>query len=103
MNILYCPVCRSKLEIFDQLPLETLLEHVMCVEPSIKDAYRCSNARCETHVPKVMWNSKGELYASDLIGLRNLIFINNNDGPFGSFERKYNEREIKGQNDRSLG
>lgn len=84
-----CPSCKSELVVKGQERLETLVEHVECIEPSLKDSYICSNSDCVTHEFGIRWNDNGEMY-SKKFSYKDKIFIDNNNAPFGSFQRKLN-------------
>jgi uncharacterized protein YbaR (Trm112 family) len=83
-----CPVCKSELIVNGQERLETLMEHVGCREPSMKDSYICNNSNCITHQYGIRWNSNGELYCKKYYRENEIGFIDNNSAPFGSLERK---------------
>lgn len=88
---MHCPICKTELVEWKQLRLETLDEHVMNAKPSYKMAYVCPNTKtCAATLadgkPVVFWNENGELYGNPT----GLPFINNNDAPFGTFQRKIN-------------
>jgi uncharacterized protein YbaR (Trm112 family) len=86
-----CPVCKSELIVNGQERLETLMEHVDCREPSLKDSYICSMKECPTHKAGVRWNESGELYCKDFYLESKLYkYIDNNNAPFGSFQRQLN-------------
>lgn len=97
-----CPVCRAKLIVNGQERLETLIEHVECREPSLKNSYICSNLNCPTHEFGVRWNDDGEFYCRKYDYDRYLKFIDNNNAPFGSFERKLNVEIYKHDEDFTL-
>lgn len=84
---LQCPHCRADLVVTGRDYLETICEHVECVIPTLKDKYECSNLDCETRKRGIVWNAYGERYGG---GYPCDIFIDNNDGPFGSYSRKAN-------------
>jgi len=81
-----CPHCRSDLVVTGMAYLETSIEHVECVSPSLKEKFECSNRDCKTHLCGIVWNRYGERY----FGHTFKEFINANDGPFGSWSRKAN-------------
>lgn len=85
-----CPYCKSELKIEGQKYLETLVEHVEDVEPSLKNSYICSNEDCITRIAKINWNDSGELYCKNYLLEKTIKYINNNNAPFGSLERKFN-------------
>ena len=82
-----CPCCKTELVITGQARLETLDEHVSSVDPCLKDKYECPNPSCATH-EKCCWNDLGDCY-SKTYGEK-LPFIDDNNGPFGSFTRRIN-------------
>jgi len=84
-----CPVCKSELIVLEQKYLETLIEHVENIPPSLKDSYICSNSNCASHKFNIHWNEYGETY-SDFSNREFFQFIDNNNAPFGSYQRKSN-------------
>jgi hypothetical protein len=63
---IYCPVCKSKLEITHRDRYEDLSEHVSNPNgtPSMKDGYQCLNvAWCEASLLNFSWIQDGECYA----------------------------------------
>ena len=80
-----CPVCKTELAPGEMLRLETLEEHVCDpnAEPALKQSYHCSNPDCSAEGSGIIWNRNGERY-----GAGKLEWIDGNDAPFGSFERK---------------
>ena len=57
----FCPYCGAPLEQTNRMEkLETLCEHVSCIEPSLKSVYKCS-AHCELSKTS-KWNFDGEMY-----------------------------------------
>jgi len=73
-----CPVCKAELYIKEQLPLETLSEHVCDPDGIVsnKNAYSCSNVNCYSHSCDCVWNSDGEIYYYFLSSLKTLDFFN---------------------------
>ncbi len=94
-----CPCCKTELVVTGQARLETLDEHVSCVEPSMKDKYECPNSCCEAF-QEIFWNSDGERY-SKAYG-KKVHFIDNNDAPFGSFTRRINVEIYKKDEEKDL-
>ena len=96
-NKMRCPVCRCELVEYKMLPLQTADEHIMgCENPSLKMAYCCPNTKnCACTFadgkPVVYWNEDGELYGNAM----GLPAIDNNNAPFGSFQRKINVEVYK--------
>ena len=86
-----CPVCESHLIVTGQARIETLAEHVCDPNgtPSLKDKYECSYKGCLSQ-GNIFWNEYGELYSTSWSASENIPFINMNDAPFGSFQRKSN-------------
>jgi len=84
-----CPICKSKLVFWKQLELETLDEHVWCLPVVAKNAYICSNDDCIGSSKGVCWNDGGTFYDISL-GAKDIKFINDNNGAFGSFQREIN-------------
>lgn len=80
-----CPICKAELISNEMAYLETLDEHVNCVEPTLKSVYICSNNDCITRKKEseVYWNRDGEIY-----GAWGNTYDGINLGPYGSFERK---------------
>jgi len=90
MNIekqMKCPRCKSDLVQGKDMPLETLSEHVCDPNgtPCMKPSYHCSNPNCEAGHEHVIWDQDGETY-----GGRDIKWIDDNNAPFGSFQRKCN-------------
>lgn len=88
-----CPICKTELVITGQARLETLDEHVSCCEEiTFKSVYQCPNQSCEACKNELIWNSWGEFYTfrSPQEFKYNYGFIDNNNAPFGSFQRKCN-------------
>lgn len=89
-----CPSCKSPVIITGQKEYETLSEHVS--NPNLdsypqRDAYQCSDENCITKKNDIFWSYMGERYGV----INNTFhddhfFINKNDAPFGSSQRKYN-------------
>lgn len=92
--VMKCPCCRTELIVKRQMRLETLEEHVCNPngEPSLKNAYECSNRDCPSVPPALVWDEFGSLYVTgkDFYTSKGIPFINNNNAPFGSFERRWN-------------
>lgn len=99
---MYCPVCKERLYITGKARMETLSEHVENVEViSKKDKYECLNDKCQAY-NKVFWNFNGETYTNRQFGffiLDEIDFINGNNAPFGSFQRKMNVEILKHDED----
>lgn len=98
---MYCPVCRKELIVWKNLPLETLGEHVSDPnsEPCEKPAMICSDTSCFTHKLGMMWDDiEGGLFYSGKYPTKGELaamiishpFIDGNNAPFGSFNRKWN-------------
>ncbi len=63
---IYCPVCKSKLEVTHRDRYEDLSEHVSNPNgtPSMKDGYQCMNVDwCEASLLNFVWISDGDCYA----------------------------------------
>jgi hypothetical protein len=88
-----CPSCKASLVVTGRERLETLVEHVSDPNgtPSMKDKYECSDLSCPTR-GFYFWNSYGETYTSaELYRVKPMVpFIDGNEGPFGSLERRLN-------------
>lgn len=90
---IFCPACRSKLVVSGQEHLQNLWEHVFTPneEPSLKNFYTCENQQCECNIYNIKWSEYGEVYAGKkYIEFENIQFINNNDAPFGTYQRQAN-------------
>ena len=110
-----CPACRNELIITGQEQLETLDEHICNPngEVSFKDTYECLNKDCQTF-QIAMWGPDGELYSNYSRNLsdeefskihnqfKNIKYIDNNSGPFGTFERQLNVEIRKHDEDHPL-
>lgn len=84
-----CPACKSELIVGGQKHLETSEEHVMCIEPSLKDFYVCSNTNCDCNKLHVVWDQWGDYYSgSNWKQAKDIKFIGNNYGAFDSFARQ---------------
>ena len=92
--VMRCPCCRTELIVKQQMRLQTLDEHVCNPngEPSLKNAYECSNKDCPSVPPALVWDEFGDLYVTgeNFCASKDIPFINNNNAPFGSFTRKWN-------------
>lgn len=98
--IMLCPVCKKLVVPWKEMRLETMDEHICNPngEPSYKMAYRCSDEKCITNTFTIFWNDEGELYTDDFIPFRDMNaipFINGNNAPFGTFQRKCNVEVYK--------
>ena len=63
---IYCPVCKSKLEVTHRDRYEDLTEHVSNPNgtPSMKDGYQCTNVDwCEAALLNFTWIQDGDCYA----------------------------------------
>lgn len=94
LKTIFCPACLKPLKVVGQGKLETLNEHVSCSEVSMKDKYACVSETCPTH-GVVFWNEDGELYIErpyreNMEKRSKIQFIDNNDAPFETFQRKCN-------------
>lgn len=90
---LKCPSCLATLVVFGQGRLETLDSHVSQYDPPLLDKYQCPEEDCMTRASGVFWNMDGELYIVDYPKFRSLpepIYVENNNGPFGSISRQIN-------------
>lgn len=91
---LKCPVCKKDLEEWEERRLQTLDEHICDPNgiPSLKMSYRCPDESCMTRQQGVFWNEDGELYTEEYVmDIKTIIpFIDNNNAPFGSFQRQSN-------------
>jgi uncharacterized protein YbaR (Trm112 family) len=86
-----CPICKTTLVLKDQGYYETLGEHVSNPNgyPSLKDGWGCPNEACPANKDNLSWLSDGEGPYHEKIGIE-YPYINNNSGPFGSYQRKSN-------------
>ena len=86
-----CPICKTELKVTGQERLVTLDEHISCCEEiSLKDKYQCLNKNCEASIDELMWGEDGAYYPQGKNWGKKYVFIDNNNGPFGSFQRKCN-------------
>jgi len=94
MNEIKCPKCKCLLKEWKMIRVETLDEHVTNPNgiPSKKMVYICSDAKCLSRKMGVFWNYVGELYSKKYIRDMDEVikWINNNDAPFGTFQRRAN-------------
>ena len=83
-----CPCCLAELELGKRMKLETLTEHVCNPngEIALKDSYHCSNTECQAYKDEVVWNEDGERYGFK----NNSSWLNGNDAPIPSFQRRMN-------------
>ena len=82
-----CPKCKEVLVVTSQERLETLDEHVMCVEPTLKDTYQCINENCPCSSKNYRWNKYGEFYSGG--EYPNKTFAKDElTSPYNSFQRK---------------
>jgi hypothetical protein len=96
-----CPICKSELIVTGQAQLETLDEHVCNPngEVSFKNKFECSSPICQSH-GKIIWNEWGELYHQEGCSFNEKFnFVDNNDAPFGSFQRCCNVEIYKHDED----
>jgi hypothetical protein len=92
-----CPVCKSDLNRGKDLHLETLDEHILQPnnKPSLKASYHCINTKCYEYTHDVVWDEYGDRYGG-YRGMDDYIpWIDNNDAPFGSIQRKINVEVYK--------
>lgn len=96
-----CPICKTKLVTTKKARLETLEEHVCCVDKiSLKDAYNCPNISCQANIFKLLWSESGDCYFT---GCRdNLNFIDGNNAPFGTINRKIYVEVYKHDEDKTI-
>lgn len=89
-----CPICKTELITTCKRRLQSIEESVLYPndKASFKDAFHCPNKECEASKDNLCWNEWGEYYMLDWGKSRDkeYAFINNNNGPFGSFQRKCN-------------
>ena len=98
MKNMKCPACRSILVITGQERLQTLTEHVENPNGrvSMKDKYECSNPLCVTHDTGICWDASGGMYSLNWkANSPKINWIDNNNGAFGSIERKINVEVYK--------
>lgn len=60
-----CPCCLSELKVTHQDRYETLIEHVECTEPTIKDGYQCPNESCKAHEMNAVWIEDGDFWIKE--------------------------------------
>lgn len=89
-NTLRCPICKQPLAIIGQDYLETLCEHVQNQKVSLKSRYECLNEKCIAQEKGMYWNREGDYYSPHHCMFEKFPFIDNNNAPFGSFQRKAN-------------
>lgn len=107
---LLCPVCRKPIVPFKEMRLETLDEHIFDPNgtPSLKWGYWCPDESCATRVFGIFWNDEGDLYAQACAPYltrekkASIPFIDGNDAPFGSFQRKCNVDVYKKDQNRTI-
>jgi hypothetical protein len=105
-----CPVCRKPLVRWQEMRLETLDEHVFNPNllPSLKWAYQCLDEKCSTRTHGIFWNDMGDLYIQrgfnqpPMDYKEDCAFINGNNAPFGTFQRKANVEIYKKDENRKL-
>lgn len=93
MKEMLCPICKSPLYVSGQARLETLSEHIGNGEVYLKDKYQCSNESCEAYKDTLVWSENGEYFGTFAKGVsfrKKYVFIDNNNGPFNSFQRATN-------------
>jgi len=93
-----CPVCRKNLVEWKSLKLETLDDHVCNPngEGSMRMAYHCQDEKCPTRIHGIFWDYEGELFTKSYVKNMNMInFADNNNAPFGSFQRCCNVEVYK--------
>jgi hypothetical protein len=62
---LKCPCCFSDLAVTHQGKYETLIEHVECREPDMKDGYQCPNSRCAAYEFNGVWIEDGDFWIKE--------------------------------------
>jgi len=82
-----CPICKTELVVVGRKFLETLEEHVSCVDATEKNAYGCPNKLCDANKDECIWDEDGAYYSSKISG-KKYPFIDGNNGPFGSNARQ---------------
>lgn len=99
---MFCPACKTQLVKFDMRPLETLDEHI-CesfmsenAKIPLKAAYRCPVESCVTRQFGRFWNYIGDIYVEHVYKrltsqAKEKLFVDGNDAPFGSWQRKSNK------------
>jgi len=102
-----CPICKTELVELKKLRMETLDEHVSDPneEISLKMAYRCPSSDCPSFgelKPIAFWNHIGEAYSNGCNRFKALPFIDNNDAPFGTWQRKANVEIYKDDENKLL-
>ena len=96
-----CPSCKTELIVTGQELLETLDEHIFNPngDPALKDKYECPNQSCPTF-KHCCWNEEGDCYTDNWKS--KIPFIDNNDAPFGSFNRRINVEIYKKDENKDL-
>lgn len=112
-----CPCCKTELVPWIMLKLETLDEHVTCCQDICeKQAYVCPNQVCQVNTRptlKIFWNDIGDLYGekdhtstdswrADNNYLNAIPWIDKNNAPFGTFQRKCNVEIYKQDENKDL-
>jgi hypothetical protein len=87
---MFCPACKSKLVLGGLKKYETLLDHVSDPNGESEPAHTfiCVNPECEVSKRDCFWDTMGEFFSR--FNPKEIKFINNNDAPFGSFQRELN-------------
>ncbi len=67
MEALFCPCCKSKLEITHTGRYQDISEHVSSPNsvPSLKDGYQCIQEGCVAALVQATWIEDGGLYMSN--------------------------------------
>lgn len=106
MKELLCPICTFPLFINGQAKLETLSEHICNLDDvCLKDKYQCSNEACEAFKDELVWTENGEYFGAFAKGVpfrKKYAFVDNNNGPFNSFQRATNVKVYKKDENKTL-
>lgn len=110
MMIFRCPSCKEILRYGGAVRYQMSDEHIMNPNSELgtRAVYYCKNLKCDASAPdeskkrilhiekkkkidpnniRIFWDEQGCIYSSGGIKIK---FINNNDAPFGSFQRQAN-------------
>ena len=92
-SVIFCPVenCKKELVPMDEKHYESLEEHVFDPNgtPSLKTGYGCPAVECDANKLGIRWTDDGSLYIGPLFRkLREVKFVDDNDAPFGTFDRR---------------
>lgn len=96
---LLCPICKTKLDVIEHGRYQNLSEHCSNPNglPTLKAIFGCPNEACDAHKDTLRWDSEGGYYgpvrSANVPWDKEYAFIDGNDGPFNSYERKANVKQ----------